>query len=307
MAYKMEIKLLDNDEINFIKWDNCVKSSLNAIVYAETWYLDIVCPNWKGMVADDYEFVMPICTKKKWTIPYVYQPYFTQQLGLFSPNLVDEKLVNFYIKSIHYPYIEMNLNSFNKFSEPHFEIQERINYELDLPATYELMKKNYSDYTIRNLKKAAQNKINVLQGTSVGAFMTFYKLQISKLVPELQKEHFEQLKKILSFAVRNGKGLIYSAYSDNNSLLATAFLLQSPGRVILLAHAVTQEGREKGAVFKIIDKFILENAQKAIILDFEGSNIVSIAKFFEGFGAKPVRYLRIKKNKLHPILKLLKK
>lgn len=303
----MQIKIIPNKEINFIKWDNCVRASVNSIVYAETWYLDIVCPEWQGIIADDYDIVMPICAKRKYLINYVYQPYFTQQLGLFTPHLLTIELVDYFLGFIPYNFVEMNLNTLNKVSTTFYNKMERINYELDLPPKYDILKSNYSNYTKRNLRKAIKNKLSVIKGISVASFTEFYKQMISPLVPELKKEHYLILTKIISQAIRKGKGQIISSYSAKNTLLASAFILQSSGRVILLAHAVNQEGKESGAVFTIIDKFIEENAQKAIILDFEGSNIPGIANFFAGFGATPVKYWHIKKNTLHPLIKLFKK
>ena len=44
-----------------------------------------------------------------------------------------------------------------------------------------------------------------------------------------------------------------------------------------------------------------------IVLDFEGSNIESIARFYKGFGAQEEIYPGIKLNNLPPILKLFRK
>jgi hypothetical protein len=302
----MKVKRLHNNEINFIKWDNCIRASVNAMVYAEAWYLDIVCPDWEALVADDYEIVMPICPKRKFLIHYLYQPFFTQQLGLFTPHLLPSDLVDDFLSILPYKFIDINLNYLNWPEAPGFEKINRINYELDLPLKYEKLKSAYSKNTTRNIKKATLARITIMSNTSINSFVEFYKQTIGKKVSELKDSHYIMLRQIVTQSIRNSKGIIYSAYNQHNSLLASAFFLKSPGRVILLAPAVNEEGRKSGAVFKIIDKFIQENAEKAIILDFEGSNIEGIAAFFKGFGATPVNYLQLKKNTLHPIIKIFK-
>jgi hypothetical protein len=56
----------------------------------------------------------------------------------------------------------------------------------------------------------------------------------------------------------------------------------------------------------IIDQFIRKHAEEKITLDFEGSNIKSLARFYKSFGADELNYLRIKQNNLPGLLKLFK-
>ncbi|MCK4361546.1 MAG: hypothetical protein KAV70_07350, partial [Bacteroidales bacterium] len=80
------IKHLTYQQINKSKWDECIKKSFNGIIYGYSWYLDIVCKHWEALVENDYERVFPLTTGKKFGINYLYQPFFTQQLGVFSKN-----------------------------------------------------------------------------------------------------------------------------------------------------------------------------------------------------------------------------
>jgi len=57
----------------------------------------------------------------------------------------------------------------------------------------------------------------------------------------------------------------------------------------------------------LIDAFIKDNADKPLILDFEGSDIRNLAFFYSGFGAKDEQYPFLKINKLPFYLKWLKK
>ena len=43
-------------------------------------------------------------------------------------------------------------------------------------------------------------------------------------------------------------------------------------------------------MFRIVDTFIQDHAGSGLILDFEGSNIPSVARFFSGFGAQAEIY-----------------
>ena len=54
------IKHLTHNMIDKRRWDDCIAKSFNGSVYAWSWYLDIVHPNWEALIENDYERVMPL-------------------------------------------------------------------------------------------------------------------------------------------------------------------------------------------------------------------------------------------------------
>jgi hypothetical protein len=82
------INYLKHTEIDKALWDECIAQSVNRRVYAFSWYLDIVCPGWDALVGDNYMHVFPLTHRRKWGVGYLYQPFFAQQLGLFSRDLL---------------------------------------------------------------------------------------------------------------------------------------------------------------------------------------------------------------------------
>ena len=80
------IRYLRHNEIDREKWDACIAASENGLVYAYSWYLDVVHPEWEALVMDDYAAVMPLTGGRKFGVEYLFQPFFVQQLGAFSPD-----------------------------------------------------------------------------------------------------------------------------------------------------------------------------------------------------------------------------
>ena len=78
------IQHLKHDQIDKWKWDETIKHSFNGTIYAYSWYLDIVCPGWEALIKNDHEYVMPLTAGKKYGVDYIYPPFFSQQLGIFS-------------------------------------------------------------------------------------------------------------------------------------------------------------------------------------------------------------------------------
>ena len=74
---------LKNHQIDKAKWDAALLHSSNCKIYACSWYLDVVSPNWEALVTDNYEEIFPLTTKKKFTFQYLFTPFFVQQLGFF--------------------------------------------------------------------------------------------------------------------------------------------------------------------------------------------------------------------------------
>ena len=134
------IRFLKYNEIDKKKWDRSVDESVNNLIYAYSWYLDIVSPGWCALIENDYESLMPLTGNKKYGIDYLFPPYFTQQLGVFSRTTLSKEKVENFLKAIpsHYKFIESSLNTHNTFElSNEFKIKKNINIELGLDSSYE--------------------------------------------------------------------------------------------------------------------------------------------------------------------------
>jgi len=65
-----------------------------------------------------------------------------------------------------------------------------------------------------------------------------------------------------------------------------------------LAPALNEEGGASRAMFYLIDRYIHLNAGIQLTLDFEGSDIETVARFYQGFGAAPSTYSSLRINRL---------
>ena len=124
------IKHLKYSQIDFDAWDRCIRESFNGLVYAYSWYLDIVHDGWEALVEDDYVRVMPLTGGKKYGIKYLFQPYFVQQLGVFSKNLLTPEKTMEFLNQIpsSFKYYDIRLNSFNKLEGNDFVPVENKNH-----------------------------------------------------------------------------------------------------------------------------------------------------------------------------------
>ena len=294
------------DRIDKIKWDNCIDNARNGLIYAYSFYLDAMSENWDALVLNDYEIVMPLTWKKKYTIYYLYQPFYTASLGIFGNNISAE-IVNDFLKNIpaKFKYWDFYLNRDNLFSLPDFPMYERSNYILPLHENYETLHTRYASSHSRNIKRAIQSGSVVKKNIPIADVIGLAKEQARDFSP-IEEKSFATLSKLYDFLQKKKQAVTYGVYSSHNQLLASCAYFFSHERAFYILVGNHPNGRSSGASHLMIDHFIKEHAGENMVLDFEGSNIGSIAFFYKSFGAFLEKYPGIKLNKLPPLIKLFR-
>jgi len=304
-----EIRYLKNKDIDFQKWDQCIANSPYGIVYAYSWYLDRICNHWDALIWGDYLYIMPLVNNLKFGIHYIFQPFFTQQLGIFSAFPPEPAIVNQFLHAIpdKFRLININLNLGNTPSAQNFRIIKNNTYHLNLQPGLSNVQSYYNTNTRRNIQKALKNKIHISPVYDILLFLEFTKTNLKEKSPEIKHKHYSALQKVISYALYNQLGEIYGAWDSANNLVASAFFVGSNQKMIYLAATSNKIGTEQSAMFLLIDTFIRNNAGKYLTLDFEGSNIPGIARFYKGFGAMSENYYSVNQNRLPKILQFFKK
>ncbi len=283
----MQIQHLRHKSIDYEKWDLAIKQSINHLGYAYSWYLDIVSPGWEALVSDDYKYVMPLPVKRKYKIPYLTQPALTQQLGIFSKNEISEEIIQLFIKKIPYYSYQINLNECNFNSD----VIKQTNYILKTDDSYENIAQKYSKNTIRNIEKAHKNRLKIKEYLSVDEFLKLF----SEVNPDAAGPINNIYKPILTKGHEKAMIRICGAYTTENELISGLSLFFTGNRIVCLLLASNDNGKKTSAMFLLIDHLIETFAASDKIIDFEGSMIDGIARFYKGFGAENQPYFILKK------------
>ena len=286
---KIVIRLYANSEIDKAKWDSCVVDSNNALIYAYSWYLDIVSPNWAALIKGDYNAIFPLPVKKKLGASYISQPLFTQQLGLFSSE--NSNNVDAFLRAIPKKIWMRSLQIHNQLENA----KTKDNFELDISAAIEKIRKRYSQNVRRNLKKAAEHNLEIKQ-CSNDLLIQLFKQNKGKEVKELDKKAYAILSELLQKIQQKEKGKCFGVYKKEQ-LISAAFFSKCLGRSVYLFSASNSSAKEIGANHFLIDNYIAKYKKDSLILDFEGSMIPSLARFYASFGADKKKYSLINKNR----------
>lgn len=304
-----EIRFIKYKNIDFRKWDQCIDNSPFGIAYAKSWYLDRICSHWDALVWGDYRYVMPLVNNRKFGIRYIYQPFFTQQLGVFSNLSPDPEIINQFLDAIpkQFRLTDMNLNLGNILKTVNFGFRHNTTYHLNLRSGPAEIRAAYNSNTRRNIQKAIQQNTLIKPVIDISQFLRFTSENLRSKSPEIKGRHYSSLQKVIKFALENQCGEIIGAWNPANQLLASVFFVKSNQTVIYLAASSNQSGMEKSAMFLLIDTFIQQNAGQNLTLDFEGSNIPGVARFYAGFGGIPETYFSVHQNCLPKLLRIFKK
>jgi hypothetical protein len=290
------INRIASHHIHVDKWDRTVAADPRGLPYAFSWYLDLVAPHWEALVLDDYAAVMPVVRGKKWNlIPYAYRPYGTQQLGVFSPEIIDNKLLAEFLKEVEsitwYSDIYLNEVDFEP-QVSRWRTQAQVNLLLPLNRSYQDLYEGYSSQAHRNLKLAAKSNHLLFEHDGPDVLIDLFR-RTKGPETRLRDADYGTLRRIMFAALHRKRGHVWTVYGEGNQLECGVFLLQTPRRLILLFSAVSESGRETAAMTWLLNELFIHFSGMDWTFDFEGTNIPNLARFYRSFGAETRNYHRM--------------
>jgi len=291
-----QIKYLKRQDLNVEIYNACIKNAINSRIYAYSWYLDIVTDQWDVLVYGDYEAVLPVTfmkLKRNLWFSKIYTPPFVQQLGIFGAENIDPTVIKaFYDTALKFKPKIYNFND-EFLDNKKFNLKALPNYELNLQPSYLVINAGYSTNLKRKLKKFNPNfHIEFIEesATILNFVFEFAKSKMNQNIRNKFNILFGVLKE-------KNKVETYSFY-DKTELLAVAVFLIDQNRIINLLPVSNEEGKTQNAMAFLLDFIIQKNAEKEVILDFEGSSLEGIANFYKSFGAINKPYYQYKSNSI---------
>ena len=288
---------LKNEEIDRSRWDTCVRQATNHSPFALSEYLDTLCPNWEALILGAYEMVMPLPIRKKYGIRYLYQPFLVPYLGVFGTS-VNKPITDRFIDSIpnSIRWIDVTINPGCTFYKDTPNIHPRTNFFLRLNKPYSNLRAHYRENHLRNLQRAQKAGFQTDRSVNPGEIFALAESYLGPrgLFPHQYKDDFLAL---MDQWIAQGLACAYGMRM-NGHLLAAALFLTFNKRAYYLLVGNHPDGKTLGASHALIDAFIQDHAGGDWTLDFEGSDVSSLAFFYEGFGSEKEIYGWLTINRL---------
>jgi len=271
----MKINYLRNSKIDFEAYDNCITQSSQSRIYALSWVLNIVSPDWGLLMADNYNYVMPIPIKKKFLFRRsAIQSSGSHQLGIFSTKELTAQIFNDFINAIPTKTYALKLNSGNIFQCPKMGVC--TNYILDLNQSYKDIKLKYKKDRIRSL--VAAKDFIFEKDNKIEPYWAF----ISKNCNSSRDTHnLDKYELIFKEAAKRELLEVWTAKNNKNELQAAACFVKWGKRVYYFFPASIQQQ----SISNLLDKYIRDNSNSELILDFAASKSPIAALLIESFGA----------------------
>jgi hypothetical protein len=187
---------------------------------------------------------------------------------------------------------------------PGFHFTKRRNRCLFLQSGYGSIARKYSENTRRNLAKADKCQIRITGSQDIPGYLEMKKRSLRTDVPT---ETFFILRKLMEHTINNETGHINLAMNPDGEITAGVFYLTHQDRCYYLNAFSTETGMNTSSAFAIVDQIVREYAGTGVILDFEGSEIDGIDRFYRGFGASENFYYHLTFSMLPELLMKIKK
>ncbi|HEX8332935.1 MAG TPA: hypothetical protein VF622_09945, partial [Segetibacter sp.] len=233
MKNSLQITYLRNGDIDKGKWDKCINEAINSRVYALSVYLDCMCTHWDALVAGDYEIVMPLPWRSKVGIHYLYQPAFTQQLGIFSADQISNKTVEEFLNQIpaKFKYWDIALNSKNSIET--YQVRLGKNYLLPLSQPYGNLVEQYNRNAKRNIKKAVDAGISIADNSDFAETINIHRKRFNDSIGA-NDDDYKKLSSLLNKLSANGAAFSACAKNGTDKIIASSTYLLHKNRIIFL-------------------------------------------------------------------------
>jgi Acetyltransferase (GNAT) domain len=308
----MFVGWLNRSEIDDNAWNGFIGHSPQQIIYAYSWYLDVVAPRWGALVVKDagghWLGVLPVPLRQKFGVWIVHQPLFCQLLGVFvAPSVMLEPVATMLLAALpqFFRYNAVYTGLFEGIVQwpSLFKVQFCANYVLPLNEPYEVITKGYTLDRLNNLKRALQWQWQLAESNDIAPLLDLFrqnhasKIGVSTKSYELLSRLFEVLQQQkavkLLYVLKDGK------------IEAGAMLALDKRRIIYLFNAASAMGRRGNARTFLIDSILRQYSNQNLQFDFESPEIPSIAAFYRSFGSLSEPYVRFKYNRLPYLLRYL--
>jgi hypothetical protein len=299
----MQVRVFEYTELTSMDFERINSMSIHLSIYEQLWYVAPLADfKLTIYVFGDFETIFFVPYRSKLMVKYVYMPNFIQKLSFIGKVDGVDQIINLLTNRIKFGEISI-INHENRFDSN----KERTNILLDLENSYVELKKNFSDNHKRNISKVKH--IEIRQSENIDDLISIFKAEKVDSFRLIELNKIENdLNRILTYNKLKDRIFIINAYEYNHIIASALFIHFNNVLHYIIGSSLKSNPKfsSKG-LFRIFDFVINRFSGTNTKLDFEGSDIPGIARFFKGFGSQEETYYFVNWNRLPFPLNKLKK
>ena len=291
------MEFLRRKDIDTDRWDAVIDSSATGLPYAYSAVLDECCNGkWDAIVGDAYNYVLPLpFNRKLFGFKQYYQPYLLQQLGVFGnmPASVEMDAIIHMIKS-------HSIRSMIAFQEENTQLLAgaggnlKTNFVLDLLPGYDYISNQYKKNLKQRIGRSFDDEFTGSEGLSMDdAIDMYFQWTYAKYnkSEKLSKRYIHNWVRIFNHI---GYAHVVALRAQDATIHSGIIYLKTHSRIILSLQFSHPDYKQYSGPSRLIDYLIRQHAGSRMRLDFEGSQIPSIAEFYGSFTPQNMPYTVIK-------------
>jgi len=276
----MKFQYVKYNKIDKDNWNRTIRNSANNLTYAFSWYLDTLC-SWDAIISEDYSIVMPLPFVKKLNFYSVFQPKFAPKLGVFYTSNITKTQYDTILNTIPRKFLtkKISFNKFNYLNKSKY-IHFKNVFSIDLNQTYISIFEKYSSEIKKIIISSKNSKNYIINGLYPNDVISF----LNKIEHFNSNSDYDLLRRIMSLIMSKKIAFIYASYSNKNELNGIGLFVLSSFTCDLLVFA--SEKNDKSVYVQIVDKFLKDNAERPLTLNYESLDNEIGEDIFQDMGAK---------------------
>lgn len=286
------IQHLRHDRIDKAAWDALLDRCDGPVWYARSAVLDAACPGWEALWDAERGALMPLTHHRRWGIPYLYQPFPLQQLGVFAA-VPDARLTGEFLRAVPQRFRLVDIYLTNAVVEgagTGWRFTPRQDQLVRSDRSIAAVRAGYSENHARSVRRAERSGLEVDMALGAEAFLSFLTTAPQWAGWNVGARQLASLQRLVRSVVGRGEGRCVAVRRDGRVLAAGCFV-QHGDRIIFLKGLALPEARPVNAMHLLIDRMLEAGAGRVRWLDLAGSSDPALARFYAGFGAEPTLYL----------------
>lgn len=297
------IRFYQHREIDREKWNAVIARSAYPTVFADYDFLTFAAQDWNALIEDDYVAVMPLPTRSKWGIHYLYTPYAFSKLGIFASQPVSKEKTAQWLKAIpsYFKQIDLCLNPANEVDFDGGMGKMRVSHKLDLSENYETLWHAFSENTRRNVKAAEKCDLRLTDGVSVMEIVRLFRENKgTEAQVTARPADYDDFVKVAEYARTQGRLEVWGVKNAAGDLLAGACFLNDTTCYRFWFSGRNFAYAKERPLFFLMNEFVKRHHGEKKWLDFEGSSDENVSRFYHGFGGVKFCYpmLTLSRNPL---------
>ena len=315
---------ITHKQVDRLQWDSLITRVPNGLIYALSWYLDIVSPGWEALVKEingRYVAVLPLPVRTKFGLRYLKQPSFAQQLGLFYtelPTAADWQEISRQLQQ-RFRFVStyaFNTSNVELLTDEQSAMSGRCvaTYHLSLRPAFSQLLATYKTKRRWELKRAQCQALTLAPTTDIEKLVRLFTENTAGKIYGIIGEAYEyrMLRALYAAASQAGMATMWQATIASSEVVAMILLFQFKGQFTYIFSSATKAGKQAGAVTLLLSEVFRTYAGQDICFDFGASEILgapevaSLAHYYSSFGSVRVLFPTISYNRLPWPLKQVK-